>query len=433
MKPLTLGAFGLNKGVWQLAKGAILVQIVPFLAAPLLSRLYSPAAFGTMATYCAIGGSVTLIASLRYEQAIPLPARRLDANRLVVLATRIGITLTIVSIAATWALHGTVVNFVGDPALDSLLYLLPVSICAGMFAQTGTMWLIRNEGFGILAYNRAGQSIGTALWQIGLGLVSAPGGLVWGLVVGQIQSAMMMWGRVCRTRMFALRFRVKESLLPIATRYRDFPTSSLVELLVGQLQTPLLLIFLTKTYSPTASGLYMLAQRLTLAPAALLVQSTSPVLFQQFASSVSNRQWIRQTLLRTWFRAAVLAFPTCALGLLAAHLLIPVMFPESWLAIIPIVDRLSALCVALVVFAPTSSLTVALRKQHLSLIWAALSLASKLLGSWLAPPDNYLWLITWCIATDVISMATLNLVVIQLLSGDELVACSKQSTTPPFD
>ena len=65
------GAFA--RGVVTLASGTAAAQLLTVLALPLITRLYSPADYGTLAVYSSTITLLLVVASLRYEVAIPLP------------------------------------------------------------------------------------------------------------------------------------------------------------------------------------------------------------------------------------------------------------------------------------------------------------------------------------------------------------------------
>lgn len=71
IKALLKGRFA--RSVTVLAGGAVLGQAITVLVSPILTRLYSPEDFGVFGVYASILGIVTVIASLRYEYALPLP------------------------------------------------------------------------------------------------------------------------------------------------------------------------------------------------------------------------------------------------------------------------------------------------------------------------------------------------------------------------
>ena len=65
------GAFG--RHVVTLASGTAVGQGATRLALPVLTRLYSPADYGALAVYSATLTVLLVLASLRFEQAIPCP------------------------------------------------------------------------------------------------------------------------------------------------------------------------------------------------------------------------------------------------------------------------------------------------------------------------------------------------------------------------
>ena len=68
--------------VLKLVSGTALAQALSLLVAPILSRLYSPNAFGTAALFASLVSIVGVIVCFRYEQAIMLPKRDEEAANL---------------------------------------------------------------------------------------------------------------------------------------------------------------------------------------------------------------------------------------------------------------------------------------------------------------------------------------------------------------
>ena len=111
------------RGVSVLVGGTAGAQLVVLLAAPLLTRLYSPEDFGILAVYVGILSLLSVIASFKYELAIPLPEHENE----VVAVTLLSFFLVLV--IAT--LSGLLVIFAGEslaellkvPALADYLWL----------------------------------------------------------------------------------------------------------------------------------------------------------------------------------------------------------------------------------------------------------------------------------------------------------------------
>src|SRR5450759_598427 len=56
-----------------LITGTVIAQLISILLQPVLRRFFSPETFGTYSVYLSIVGIITVISSLRYDDAIVLP------------------------------------------------------------------------------------------------------------------------------------------------------------------------------------------------------------------------------------------------------------------------------------------------------------------------------------------------------------------------
>ena len=68
-----LPAAGFARSTMTLASGTAIAQLLLVLAMPVLTRLYTPADYGALAVYSSTLTVLLVLASLRYEVAIPLP------------------------------------------------------------------------------------------------------------------------------------------------------------------------------------------------------------------------------------------------------------------------------------------------------------------------------------------------------------------------
>ena len=79
------------KNLSYLVTGTALAQVLIILFQLILRRIYTPADFGAFAVYMSIIGIIAVIASLRYEQTIILPADDNKAYNLLYLSFGIGL------------------------------------------------------------------------------------------------------------------------------------------------------------------------------------------------------------------------------------------------------------------------------------------------------------------------------------------------------
>ena len=69
--------------VLKLVSGTTLAQAIGILITPILTRLYAPEAFGTLALFTSITSILSVIACMRYELAIMLPESDEEAANLL--------------------------------------------------------------------------------------------------------------------------------------------------------------------------------------------------------------------------------------------------------------------------------------------------------------------------------------------------------------
>ncbi len=82
--------------------GTVLGQASSVLAAPILTRLYSPAEFGTLAVFSALLFTFSSIAALRYEMAFTLVEETRDILNLAVVCAGALVLTTLVMALATY-------------------------------------------------------------------------------------------------------------------------------------------------------------------------------------------------------------------------------------------------------------------------------------------------------------------------------------------
>jgi len=100
------------RGVSVLVGGTAGAQVLTVLAAPLLTRLYSPEDFGLLAVSASLLALIGVISSLRYELAIPLPEANVAALSLILVGLRALLTGVLV-----WQLGAAIADLLGVPAL----------------------------------------------------------------------------------------------------------------------------------------------------------------------------------------------------------------------------------------------------------------------------------------------------------------------------
>ncbi|HEY7978186.1 MAG TPA: oligosaccharide flippase family protein [Rhizomicrobium sp.] len=350
-----------------LTSGSVAAQVALIVTAPLLSRLFSPAAFGVfslMLTISTIGGA---IGGLCYEVAVVLPRSRRVATALYWLAFYLSFLTPVVIIGLVALVQHISPHILGR--------LLPADFYYYCFAGTTLTTLVnvlsyahsRTAQYAAVSISKFSQTVLPAIAQIALAYIGMGSeGLLLGRVLGMGGS--VLW--LCRR--LPLGFRLRDfsssppaSLFVAARSYRDFLLQVPRQLLVrGATMLPAALIL--GSYGPTAAGLYFFAARLIERPGMLLGDSLTRVPMRQFAARVQERKKLtRSALLYTAVMGAPVIGGVILLALIA-HPLFRSVFGARWEDAADYSVILAWWAAIRLTSLPMATLTTVLRVQRLS-------------------------------------------------------------------
>jgi O-antigen/teichoic acid export membrane protein len=299
-----------------LASGTAIAQLLLVLAAPVLTRLYTPADYGVLAVYSSTLTVLLVLASLRYEAAIPLPEEDEVAGSVLALAFVILAGMAALVSLVVWVAGDAFVEAVNVPALGPYRWLIPLGFIGAGTYQALSYWAIRRREFGRLARTRLSQGAGQVVAQVALGVAGAGApGLLLGDVIGRVAGGGGLAVLAIRERLHARVTRA--SLLAVAARYRRFPllTTWAGLLNIGSLQLPSILF--SAGFGAAAAGLYALSFNMLVLPTMLVGQAVGQVFLSRAATLAREPERLRQLTERTalvLFACGLPAFGAVVLG-----------------------------------------------------------------------------------------------------------------------
>jgi O-antigen/teichoic acid export membrane protein len=278
------GRFGAD--VTILASTNTAAQAINAGAVLVLARLATPADFGALALFLAGVYTVLPLASLRYENAIMLPASQREAVQVMGAALCI-LTLTVVAAAVvTAAAANLIVHLAGAPAQHLLPYI-PLGIGTLGLYQIMAVWHARKKQFLRLGGARTVIASLVAGLQILFLLLGFRGGfsLVCGWLVGQAAGTALLAGPVLWSERAALRSAWRPRQLRTSLHaHRRFPLFTAPYSFIGSAAQQLLVVALKVFTSTSVVGLFAMASRLVSLPAALITTAMNQVFFQKLAA-----------------------------------------------------------------------------------------------------------------------------------------------------
>lgn len=368
---------GFARGVGVLAGGTALGQALVIFASPILTRLYSPDDFGALAVFASLLGIVAVIASLRYEVAIPLPGNRTEAVNTLVLALIVVLATSSICAAAVILLAKPIVSWTSTPAIEPYLWLLPIGVLLAGFYQSLNYWAVREGAFGIIAKTKLAQGASSILTQVGLGLLAVgPVGLLVGQIAGRAAGSTTIASHTLRSSGKALKGVTLAGITAMMLRYRRFPLYSTWSALANTLSSQIAPLLLAFYFGPAVTGLYALGLRVLQTPMNLLGSSIGQVFFSRAASSHRDGQ-LEELVISVFGTLVRIAVPVFAVIALTAPELFTIAFGVAWREAGTYVQWFSPWLLLRFVSSPLSTLPLVLERQGVEFVSTASLLTTR--------------------------------------------------------
>lgn len=319
------------RNVFTLMAGTTVAQILPVAASPVLTRLYSPQDFGTLALFTAVASILGVIATGRYEMAIMLPREETEAVNLVALCLLISVSLGLLSFLVVAVFNRQIANLLGDPELSLWLFAVPLAVALTGIQHTFNYWFNRKKHYGKLSLSRVTQSSATVAVNIGMGAAGWQGsGLIAGYVLGQFSSAAYL-GFKARQEDWDKRNGAQKTVMrQVAKKYQDFPKINSLHAFFDMLQNSGVIFLLSSFFGPVVLGFYFLAMRILKTPLMFIGSSVAQVFYQKATELHQNGGDLQAFVKKSIFSLTAVALPIFLLILFFAPYLFALIFGKEW-------------------------------------------------------------------------------------------------------
>lgn len=380
-------AGGFTRSVSLLAAGTAGGQAFALLAAPLLTRIYSPADFGHLQVYVSIMSFAMLTSTWRYELAIPLPDKDEGAAEVLAVTLCVLVIMVLAYAGAVWWIGGHATLPGPFAALQPYLWMIPIAILGGGAYQAISYWSLRQKNYAQVAGTRLTQVASQIVVQLAAGGLFSAGvmGLLLGDTIGRINGCASL-ARLAWRRHHEIFRRVRlVGMRGVASHYRHFPLISTVSGLVNTAGFAVPVLLIADFYGAQVLGWFALVSRLLAAPATLVGQAISQVYMSEAARGLhSDPRALQRLFLDTLRRLAWLGAVPCALFVIAAPPLFAFVFGEEWREAGHYARLLAVMYYMSLVAGPLMPTLSVLEKQGWQLLWDAGRLALTTGAIWLA-------------------------------------------------
>ncbi len=360
----------LAKGIFIIASGTVIAQVIGIITTPIITRLYTPSDFGTLGLFTATLSILALAGGFRYELALPLPKDDEDAANLFIFFLLVLSVTSLCFLIIMYLLGDLILSFLHIDTLKAYVFLLIIGFFGASFYGALTFWVTRRRDYTRITHTRIYQSSGGSVSKILLGLFAVgPVGLIIGYLLSQILGigtlVRYMW-KNDRTFFGAISC---SRMVKNARRYIQFPLFSFPAGIINSLALQLPIFLLSAIYGLNVMGMYAFAYELLILPSSLISTSMLQVYYAEVSNMMrENSKEIKNLYIATTRKLFLLGIPLIIVPCLLAPFFFPLIFGELWrdagLYCLP----LAILALSNFIVSPTSMLS-GYGFNHWTLIW----------------------------------------------------------------
>lgn len=275
----------LFKNILKLISGEGIGRIIGFIAAPFITRLYTPSDFGLLAVFTSICALCYPFCTLRYTLAIPLHSNeKIGINSLAACLLILVINTVIIGITLVF-FHSPVLSFFSSENIDAFWYFIPLAFLLNGTAEVLSYYSTRYRDFSTIAKVTVVQKIIGASTNIVLGLFRFN---VIGLLIGNILAESGGLSLYIRTYWKRLKEGSRnvtwKKICFVLKRYMDFPLYRVPSQILLTTSGSLPILYFAWHSGIGTTGQVSLAMNMLSAPVAVVCRSVGKAFYGEIAS-----------------------------------------------------------------------------------------------------------------------------------------------------
>jgi O-antigen/teichoic acid export membrane protein len=262
------------KNALVLLSGTFIAQAISLLMSPIFARIYSPENYGLLSIYIAIVSIFSVIITGRYELALMIPKKERDAVSLLILSFLTSLVLCCIMLLIVVLLKANHLFKLKFFQLDSVLYLIPISIFLSGVYQILYYWANRNKLYKLLSGIHILLAIIVVLLRFYFGFSSFKNfGLIYSYIFSQIIILIIFAFIIFKNDHINIGTIAINSIKSIGKEYINYPKKSALGAFLNTLSYKLEYIIFPIYFLQKEIGLYYFANRLITIPTSMLSTS----------------------------------------------------------------------------------------------------------------------------------------------------------------
>ena len=321
---------GFVRSVALLASGTAAGQAIIVLASPILLRFYQPDQVGVFSLFLSLITLGTVIVTLRYDAALPLPSDSHEATDLLILSILVTVVMTALLAIAGYLLAPSIGAAAGSSTTVVTLWPLIAagSLLSGL-QQILSLWATRVQAFGPQAASNVAAAATQSASQTLLGWLGVTGvGLPVGYMAGRVAWIATLVVSASSARTASWQIPSAKRLVAVADRYRRFPLFTMPSSVLNALSAQAPVLLLTALFDLTVVGWFSLTLRILYLPGTLIGAAVGQVYYAR----IGRVDRIQSVPVTTGVFRGLLTIGTGPLVVLAiaGQDLFAILFGEQW-------------------------------------------------------------------------------------------------------
>lgn len=354
------------KNVLTLMSGTAIAQIITIATIPLLSRLFTPDEFGTLAIFISLSSLLSSMSGGRYELAIMLPKKNINAYHLLIVSMWFIIGISLISFFILFIFFNPISELLDFKSYRYFVFLIPISVFFQATYETFSNWFSRFKDFKNISYSKITKSSLSISSKTLFGFLHFNSfGLIIGEFFGSFFSTIFLILRNKKKHSFKEYKIEKRNLKKMMKEYRNFPFFSMPMAFLNSISVNILVYVLSIGFNSTIVGFYSQANKVINYPLSFITSSFSSVYYQKLTTTKNKKKLYLFSYFLSFIIALLIVSPLIFWG----EELFSFVLGEKWRYSGKIAKIIIPIAVASFATRNVSSVFSLLKLQQITLIW----------------------------------------------------------------
>lgn len=278
---------GLKIGnVLKLFLGNSGAQVITFLAALVLARLYTPEQFGIFGVFLAISQILIPISCLGYEAAIVITNNVIEAYKVCFICFFINLIFSSSLYIPIFVFEDAICQLLNTKEIYPWIYLLPICVFLGGSFNALNYFNTKLKSYGDIAKSNIVKSFSCAFIQITGAVIKTGAGT---LILGQV--FMNLFGNIKLATTLLRSGNIsylRTGLTELVNKHKKFPLFYSWGVLFNTISLNITNVLIKRIYTSSDVGYYSYSYRYISFPISMIATAVGQVYFQELSDAKEN-------------------------------------------------------------------------------------------------------------------------------------------------